>query len=139
MQMTDAEIVRSYKQADPKKKVEQIRILSELNACDKKTIREILEKNGCNPPKYGNRYTGKVKKDGDLKIEESEIKVETPDIVVELVRETIMEYNTKIITMSAEIEKLSGQMLAITEERNKLSNWLLLMEHIKGTEGSTEE
>ena len=139
MQMSDAEIVRSYKQADPKKKVEQIRILSELNACDKKTIREILEKNGCNPPKYGNRYTGKVKKDGDLKIEESEIKVETPDIVVELVRETIMEYNTKIITMSAEIEKLSGQMLAITEERNKLSNWLLLMEHIKGTEGSTEE
>lgn len=139
MQMTDAEIVRSYKQADPKKKVEQIRILSELNACDKKTIREILEKNGCNPPKYGNRYTGKVKKDGELKIEESEIKVETPDIVVELVREAIMEYNTKIITMSAEIEKLSGQMLAITEERNKLSSWLLLMEHIKGTEGSTEE
>ena len=139
MQMTDAEIVRSYKQADPKKKVEQIRILSELNACDKKTIREILEKNGCNPPKYGNRYTGKVKKDGDLKIEESEIKVETPDIVVELVREAIMEYNAKIITMSAEIEKLSGQMLAITEERNKLSSWLLLMEHIKGTEGSTEE
>ena len=139
MQMTDAEIVRSYKQADPKKKVEQIRILSELNACDKKTIREILEKNGCNPPKYGNRYTGRVKKDGEFKVEQPEIKVETPDIVVELVRETIMEYNTKIITMSAEIEKLSGQMLAITEERNKLSNWLLLMEHIKGTEGSTEE
>lgn len=139
MQMTDAEIVRSYKQADPKKKVEQIRILSELNACDKKTIREILEKNGCNPPKYGNRYTGKVKKDGELKVEQTEIKVETPDIVVELVREAIMEYNTKIITMSAEIEKLSSQMLAITEERNKLSNWLLLMEHIKGTEGSTEE
>jgi hypothetical protein len=139
MQMTDAEIVRSYKQADPKKKVEQIRILSELNACDKKTIREILEKNGCNPPKYGNRYTGKVKKDGELKVEQTEIKVETPDIVVELVREAIMEYNAKIITMSAEIEKLSGQMLAITEERNKLSNWLLLMEHIKGIEGSTEE
>lgn len=139
MQMSDAEIVRSYKQADPKKKVEQIRILSELNACDKKTIREILEKNGCNPPKYGNRYTGRVKKDGELKVEQPEIKVETPDIVVELVREAIMEYNTKIITMSAEIEKLSGQMLAITEERNKLSNWLLLMEHIKGTEGSTEE
>ena len=139
MQMTNEEIVRSYKQADPKKKVEQIRILSELNACDKKTIREILEKNGCNPPKYGNRYTGKVKKDGELKVEQPEIKVETPDIVVELVREAIMEYNTKIITMSAEIEKLSGQMLAITEERNKLSSWLLLMEHIKGTEGSTEE
>lgn len=139
MQMTDTEIVRSYKQADPKKKVEQIRILSELNACDKKTIRGILEKNGCNPPKYGNRYTGKVKKDGELKIEQTEIKVETPDIVVELVREAIMEYNAKIITMSAEIEKLSGQMLAITEERNKLSNWLLLMEHIKGTEGSTDE
>lgn len=139
MQMTDAEIVRSYKQADPKKKVEQIRILSELNACDKKTIREILEKNGCNPPKYGNRYTGRVKKDGEFKVEQPEIKVETPDIVVELVREAIMEYNAKIITMSAEIEKLSGQMLAITEERNKLSSWLLLMEHIKGTEGSTEE
>jgi hypothetical protein len=44
MQMTDAQIIRSYRQA--KNKYKQITILSQLNACSKKTIKDILEKNG---------------------------------------------------------------------------------------------
>ena len=59
MQMTESEIVRSYNHAENRQK--QIKILSELNACSKAQIREILERNGCEVPHYGNRYTGKVK------------------------------------------------------------------------------
>ena len=61
MQMTESEIVRSYNHAENRQK--QIKILSELNACSKAQIREILERNGCEVPHYGNRYTGKVKED----------------------------------------------------------------------------
>lgn len=42
--MTPQEIVKSYKQADDKKK--QLRILSELNACSRKFIRTILIEGG---------------------------------------------------------------------------------------------
>ena len=59
MQMTEAEIVRSYQHAENRTK--QISILAELNACSKAEIRDIREKNGEEVPHYGNRYTGKVK------------------------------------------------------------------------------
>ena len=48
MQMTDSEIVKSYKEAKEKKK--QIEILSQLNACDVAKIREILIANGVQFP-----------------------------------------------------------------------------------------
>lgn len=44
MEMTDLEILSSYRQA--KKKKEQITILSQLNACSKEKIIEILKNNG---------------------------------------------------------------------------------------------
>ena len=59
MQMTEEEIVRRYKQADNKR--DSIRILAELNACPKQTIRDILEANGLRVPKVGNRYTAQAK------------------------------------------------------------------------------
>ena len=61
MQMSEGEIVRSYNHAENRQK--QIKILSELNACSKAQIREILERNGEEVPHYGNRYTGKVKEE----------------------------------------------------------------------------
>lgn len=61
MQMTVSEIVKSYNHAENRQK--QIKILSELNACSKAQIREILERNGEEVPHYGNRYTGKVKEE----------------------------------------------------------------------------
>lgn len=61
MQMTESEIIKSYNHAENRQK--QIKILSELNACSKAQIREILERNGCEVPHYGNRYTGKVKEE----------------------------------------------------------------------------
>lgn len=55
MEMTEAEIVKSFQRAE--KKREQIKILADLNACPKQDIRDILEKNGEEVPKTGNRYT----------------------------------------------------------------------------------
>ena len=59
MQMTEAEIVRSYKKAENRQK--QIKILAELNLCEKEDIREILRKHGCEVPACGNRYTAAKK------------------------------------------------------------------------------
>ena len=59
MQMTEEEIVRRYKQADNKR--DSIRILAELNGCQKQTIRDVLEANGLGVPKVGNRYTAQAK------------------------------------------------------------------------------
>lgn len=75
MQMTEAEIVKSYQRAD--KKREQIKILAELNACQKQVIRDILEKNGEEVPKTGNRYT--VKKPEVTEANGSKRKQETTD------------------------------------------------------------
>lgn len=63
MQMTDGEICRSYKRAieSGTAKTKQIAILSQLNACDKKVIRKILEENGFEVPQNGNRYTAAKK------------------------------------------------------------------------------
>lgn len=44
MQMTENEIVKSFRNSD--KKREQIRILAELNVCSREKIREILLRNG---------------------------------------------------------------------------------------------
>lgn len=65
MQMTDAEICRSYKRAieSGTAKTKQIAILSQLNACDKSVIRKILKENGFEVPQNGNRYTAAKKSD----------------------------------------------------------------------------
>ena len=60
MQMSDQEIIRSYDKAA--KKREQVRILAELNACPKETIREILRAAGREVPATGNRFTAAKKK-----------------------------------------------------------------------------
>lgn len=55
MQMSDSEIVRSYKEAKDKRS--QVGVLAELNACSKDYIREILQRNGINAPKPGRKST----------------------------------------------------------------------------------
>ena len=57
MQMTEKEIIRSYKEA--KRKQEQIKILADLNTCPKEDIRKILRDAGLDVPATGNRYTKK--------------------------------------------------------------------------------
>ena len=60
MQMTNDEIIRRYKAAGDDKR-RMIRILSELNACPKENIRQILREAGLDVPATGNRYTAQAK------------------------------------------------------------------------------
>lgn len=69
MQMTETEIIRRYKHAADRRK--QIKILAELNACPKETIREILRNAGCDVPATDNRYTAKAKKEAEARTAES--------------------------------------------------------------------
>lgn len=73
MQMTESEIIKSYNHAENRQK--QIKILSELNACSEAQIREILERNGCEVPHYGNRYTGKVKEEPKKEPKKSSVRM----------------------------------------------------------------
>jgi len=96
MQMSDSEIVRSYKEAKDKRS--QVGVLAELNACSKDCIRKILQRNGINAPKPGRKSTTESEpvKDEEpkkayltemarraLKIEEPEIVKEKSEIVKE--------------------------------------------------------
>lgn len=58
MEMTDFEIVSSYREA--KKKKDQIEILSDLNCCSKERIIEILKENGVSPKELPRNRKKKV-------------------------------------------------------------------------------
>ena len=103
MQMSEGEIVRAYKQAA--KKQEQIRILSELNLCDKKTIREILRKNGIDVKEPQNRFTANK--------ETTESGKETNGTVEQALKPILNEFdeNEKMMRkISAEVMKLRKEM-----------------------------
>ena len=122
MQMTEAEIVRSYKQAD--KKREQINILSELNLCDKKTIREILRKNGVDVAEPGpkepapKKTTQKAERDPDQE-------VPVPEVVMEFAR-------AHLDVLQSRIKGLDLEKARVEKQHKQLSGWIRLME--KGTE-----
>ena len=59
MEMTDNEIVRSYREARDKGK--QVKILSQLNLCEIGEILDILTKNGVKPQELPRTRRGKAK------------------------------------------------------------------------------
>jgi hypothetical protein len=112
--MTENEIVKSYKQAT--KKVQQIGILADLNLCSKKEIRDLLEQNGCDVPRYKNRYT-KVEPDTQTD------KPDFPEPVIALVKKRILEIDLEMKPLESRLESLSI-------EYNTLKNWMDLVEKI---------
>ena len=143
MQMTETEIVRRFKNGS-EKPTTQIKILAELNACDKKTIRDILEKHGCEVPHYNNRFTVKkaleeaaVVGDPEPKTESSDPKpkrkaaemdpfwenlgkkdpVEVPPVVTDLVLKRMAEIDEAIKPLELRLEELSA-------EYNILKAWM---------------
>ena len=122
MQMTENEIVKSYKQAT--KKVQQIGILADLNLCSKKEIRAILESHGCEVPHYGNRYTKPKENSKPTKPKKSEqpaLDFQTP--VVVLVQKRLAE-------IDFEMKPLETRLEALSIEYNALKNWLDLVEKV---------
>lgn len=142
MQMTEAEIVKSYQRAD--KKREQIKILAELNACPKQTIRDILEKHGEEVPKTGNRYTA-AKPEGlrewkpKLKGSRAEAKetektvcvhekqkdaVKTPKAVIELAVRRAQELKDLIDGIQESIRDLREEQDLRRKELAELETWI---------------
>jgi len=122
MQMTENEIVKSYKQAT--KKVQQIGILADLNLCSKKEIRAILESHGCEVPHYGNRYTKPkeaTKPTKPKKPEQPALDFQTP--VVVLVQKRLAE-------IDFEMKPLETRLEALSIEYNALKNWMDLVEKV---------
>ena len=134
MQMTESEIVRRYEHGS-EKPVKMIQILAELNACQKKDIREILENHGCKVPHYGNRYTGKVNVKEALEnaattsepviaplccqpSEPVEIWTDnTPPAIIDLVHARMTEIDEKMKPIEMELEDMAA-------EYNILKAWL---------------
>lgn len=113
MQMSEGEIVRAYKQAA--KKQEQIRILSELNLCDKKTIREILRKNGIDVKEPQNRFTANK--------ETTESGKETNGTVEQALKPILNEFdeNEKMMReISAEVMKLRKEMIPLAAKYKEI-------------------
>lgn len=124
MQMTEAEIVKSYQRAE--KKREQIKILAELNACQKHVIRDILEKNGEEVPKTGNRYT--VKKPEVTEANGSKRKqkdaVKTPKAVIELAVRRAQELKDLIDGIQESIRDLREEQDLRRKELAELETWI---------------
>jgi len=113
MQMSEGEIVRAYKQAA--KKQEQIRILSELNLCDKETIREILRKNGIDVREPQNRFTANK--------ETTESGKETNGTVEQALKPILNEFdeNEKMMReISAEVMKLRKEMIPLAAKYKEI-------------------
>lgn len=123
MQMTDSEIVKSYKEAKEKKK--QIEILSQLNACNVAKIREILIANGVQfpgpKPKKAKEEKTKVvaviSKDAPAPPVEKAI----PEFVDKVVQERLAFLRDTIAMTAERLDKLRA-------EEAELSRWLM---HIK--------
>ena len=122
MQMTDSEIVKSYKEAKEKKK--QIEILSQLNACDVAKIRGILIANGVQfpgpKPKKAKEEKTKVvaviSKDAPTLPAEKVI----PEFVDKVVQERLTFLRDTIAMTAERLDKLRA-------EEVELSRWLMHM------------
>lgn len=121
MQMTDNEIIKSYKEAKEKKK--QIEILAQLNACPTTTIREILIANGVQFPgpkpkkaKEETKVVAVISKDAPTLPVEKVI----PEFVDKVVQERLAFLRDSIAMAEERLTKLRA-------EEAELSRWLMHM------------
>ena len=128
MEMTNGEIVTSYKQA--KHKSQQIGILAELNRCSNKKIIEILL-NGGIPLKSFNRFKDLVPA-SDSNSEDTEAEEYEPEEVQEEQEDEEETVQTEEQLPSDETDKgiyelfvpIHNKVKALREEREKIDNEL---------------
>lgn len=118
MQMTDSEIVKSYKEAKEKKK--QIEILSQLNACDVAKIREILIANGVQFPGPKPKKAKEEKTKVVAVISKDAPTLPAEKVIPEFVDKTVqehLEYLREIIAVREE------HLAKLKAEEAELSQW----------------
>ena len=128
MEMTNGEIVTSYKQS--KHKAAQIGILAELNRCSNKKIVEILVDGGIKPSGL-NRVKGELKKTESIPVLEPE-QEPAPEPKQEPVKEPEKPTPVKALaTLYREAQRLMKQkqdiedeLTALDVELNKISDYI---------------
>lgn len=129
MQMTNEEIVRSYKKA--KHKGHQIEVLSDLNLCPKEMIIDILVEGGIDP-----RAFSRYKSANNLKRVKTEVKAHEKKKRNEadkaIVNEALTLFKDKL---SAEYEELKAEWERISAEYEYK---LLAIERVLGVGGGAE-
>lgn len=97
MQMTEDEIVRSYRNA--KNRNTQVTVLAQLNACQKEEIEQILEQKGV------------IKKKPDVP--------EMPEVIKEMITVRMIEITEQMDKLGAELKELSDFVKAYPKKEEK--------------------
>lgn len=124
MQMTEGEIVRSYKEA--KNKSQQVGILAELNCCPKEKIIEILKEAGTPSRELPRQRKKKdlvdtaiavAKKKEELKMAavEEKNKKSLPESVKEAISKQMIEEQEAIDRHSLRLKELNDYLLGVSE------------------------
>ena len=126
MEMTNSEIVTSYRQA--KYKAQQVGILAELNRCSNKTIIEILIKGGIPPRSFSkNKKIFELEDNeteliNELKQEEPETEAQAEPMPLTMKEPDRMDVMFDII--SGKIQALKGKRKIIQSELNEVDKEL---------------
>lgn len=122
MQMTDSEIVRSYKEATKKKK--QIEVLSQLNACDVAKIREILIANGVQFPGPKPKKAKEEKTKVVAVISKDAPTLPVVKALPEFVEKVV---NERLANLREAISISEDRLKELRAEEAELSHWLMKM------------
>ena len=106
MQMTNEEIIKSYKEAKDKKK--QIKILADLNTCDANIIKEILIEAA---PRVYKRAAKKPEEKKTAKTAEQEL----PTAIIKSLTMRMNEIGAAITLQEAKIEELKQERQDIAD------------------------
>lgn len=129
MNMTENEIVRQYKEG--KNQGQQIKILADMNLCEKEEIEKILIDNGCDIPEPNPKRKQKntsTKEKENIPEEESQEKnphaagtKESGFRVPEKVKELV---NAKMVRLQEAIDACQGKIKEYEAELEELSGFL---------------
>lgn len=122
MQMTDSEIIKSYKEAKEKKK--QIEILAQLNACPVTTIREILIANGVQFPGPKPKKAKEEKTKVVAVISKGAPKLPVEKVIPEFVEKVV---NERLANLREAISISEDRLKELRAEESELSYWLMKM------------
>ena len=130
MQMSDVEIVRSYREAKDKRS--QVGVLAELNACSKDYIREILKRSGIDAPKPGRKSTTEPEpvKAALTEMAKQAVKKEpadpeeVPDELMEIAQDRLKSPQENRENREHEIEVLKHIIEDYRKREEKLQAWI---------------
>lgn len=114
MEMTNAEIVRQYKEAKQKNK--KIRILAQLNACPESTIKEILIAAGA----IEEKQTAKPK----VRITDQSQRAVVPEAVIKVCENALDSLENNMRNCKQTIDIARQQLTAAEEEYKVISDFM---------------